>query len=84
MIRWRHGNDGVVEEGHEVQRHVLRHLAHDHQVVAALGQATHHQRVIDHREIQTDFRVLAAKFGEKVGNEIFRAGFHAQVELPLQ
>ncbi|ERI52259.1 hypothetical protein N878_19830 [Pseudomonas sp. EGD-AK9] len=84
MIRRRHRDDGVVEKRQKIQRHVLRHLAHDQQVVAAQAQAAHRQGMVDHREIQADFGILAAKSGEQVGNEVLGAGLHAQVELPLQ
>jgi hypothetical protein len=39
VIRRRHGDDRVVEEGQELQAHVLGHHGHDDQVVAVVRQA---------------------------------------------
>ncbi|MCY1549662.1 hypothetical protein D9M68_858430 [compost metagenome] len=84
MARRRHGDDRVVEEGQELQGHVRWHQRHDQQVVAVGAEAFDCLGVIDHHQLQADFRVFMAKSGEQVGNEVLGAGFHGQAQLTLQ
>ncbi len=83
MLRRGHGNDRVVEERHELQVHVGRHLRHDQQVVAADRQAFDRLGVIDHHQLQADLRMQPLEGGEQVRGDVLGAGFHRQVQLPL-
>ncbi|MCY1443853.1 hypothetical protein D9M71_602900 [compost metagenome] len=84
VIRWRHGDDRVVQERQEFQAHVLRHHGHDHQVIAVVRQAPNDLTAIDHRQLQVHFRVLAFERGKQMRHEVFGAGFNRQLQLPLQ
>ncbi|MNV65300.1 hypothetical protein D3C71_1579900 [compost metagenome] len=84
VIRWRHGDDRVVQERQEFQAHVLRHHGHDHQVIAVVRQAPNDLTAIDHRQLQVHFRVLAFERGKQMRHEVFGAGFNRQFQLPLQ
>ena len=84
MVRWRHGDDRVVQEGHELQVHVGRHLRHDQQVVTAHREALDRLGMVDHHQLQADLRVQALECGEQVRRDVLGAGFNRQVELALQ
>src|SRR5690606_16456089 len=70
-------------EGQEFQIHVGRYLRHDQQVVTADRQALDRLGVVDHQQLQADFRMLTTKGGEQVWCDVFGARFHRQVQLPL-
>ena len=84
MIRRRHGNDGVVEEGQKLQAHVLRHHGHDDQVVAVVGEAADRLGPVDHRQRQVDLGVQLLERREQVRHEVLGAGLHCQLQLTLQ
>ncbi|MNG25316.1 hypothetical protein D3C84_1101520 [compost metagenome] len=73
MIRWRHGDDRIVEEWQELQAHVLRHHGHDDQVVTVVREASNHLATVDHRQLQVDLRMLALERGKQVRDEVLGA-----------
>ena len=84
MIRTGHGHNRVVEERQKFQRHVLWHLRHDQQVVTIYAEAFDRRCMVDHGQLQTDFRVLLAEGRKQMRGKVFCAGLDGQAELALQ